>query len=29
MRKTLKLEELDCANCGAKMEAGINADRTA
>lgn len=23
MRKTYKLEELDCANCAAKMEAGI------
>ena len=23
MRKTLKLDELDCANCGAKMEAAI------
>ena len=23
MRKTFKLEELDCANCGAKIEAGI------
>lgn len=23
MRKTFKLDELDCANCGAKMEAAI------
>ncbi|MBQ3566351.1 MAG: heavy-metal-associated domain-containing protein [Oscillospiraceae bacterium] len=23
MKKTFKLEELDCANCAAKMEAGI------
>ena len=23
MRKTFKLDELDCANCGAKIEAGI------
>ena len=23
MRKTFKLNELDCANCGAKMEAAI------
>ena len=23
MRKTFKLNELDCANCGAKIEAGI------
>lgn len=23
MRKTFKLEDLDCANCAAKMEAGI------
>ena len=23
MRKTIKLDELDCANCGAKMEAAI------
>ena len=23
MRKTLKLDELDCANCGVKMEAAI------
>ena len=23
MRKVFKLEELDCANCAAKMEAGI------
>ena len=25
MRKSFKLENLDCANCAAKMEAGINA----
>ena len=24
MRKSFKLENLDCANCAAKMEAGIN-----
>lgn len=24
MKKTFKLEELDCANCAAKMEDGIN-----
>ena len=24
MKKTFKLEELDCANCAAKMEAAIN-----
>lgn len=24
MKKTFKLEELDCANCAAKMERGIN-----
>ena len=24
MRKAFKLEELDCANCAAKMEAAIN-----
>ena len=24
MRKTYELEELDCANCAAKMEAAIN-----
>lgn len=24
MRKTFKLDELDCANCGAKMEHAIN-----
>lgn len=23
MRKTFKLDELDCANCGAKMEAAV------
>ena len=23
MRKSFKLQDLDCANCGAKMEAGI------
>lgn len=25
MRKSFKLENLDCANCAAKMEAGISA----
>ena len=25
MKKTFKLEDLDCANCAAKMEAGIKA----
>ena len=24
MRKTYELEELDCANCAAKMEAAVN-----
>ena len=24
MRKSFKLENLDCANCAAKMEAGVN-----
>ena len=24
MKKTFKLEDLDCANCAAKMEAAIN-----
>ena len=24
MKKTFKLEDLDCANCAAKMEAAVN-----